>query len=388
MSERRWGLLRFVLLASLLAACSGSTTASRADAPPADAPALEVAAPVDLGVDAGEAPLDVGFDLGAKDIAPVEDIAPAEDIAPVDDLPGVDDVADVPPAPRDPPALRPYSHGRCPRLVGAPTSEASVNRGFRSGSQTRTFRLIVPRSYDGTSAWPVLFAWHWLNASSGSFVRQGELETAAEQMHFIAVAPDGQERPNGDRAFLFDWPFAETWGVPDELTFFDDLLTCVSGQYRVDPRRVHGVGVSAGGLWLTYLSTTDRANYFASIEVLSGGLGDVLGVWRMEYAPQPNKFPALVLWGGPSDFLGVNFDAASRRYRDALIRDNHFVQQCVHGAGHMMPPIDPPADGGTRFRPLWQFLLDHPYGMPARTSPYQSAGLPPGTPSWCHVATR
>jgi hypothetical protein len=122
--------------------------------------------------------------------------------------------------------------------------------------------------------------------------------------------------------------------------------------------------------------------------VLSGGLGDVLGVWRMEFAPQTNRFPALVLWGGPSDFLGVNFDEASRRYRDALIRDNQFVEQCVHNSGHMMPPIDPPPGGGTRFRPLWHFLLDHPYGMAPRTSPYQRTGLPAGSPSWCHVATR
>lgn len=399
MFDRRWGSLHFVVIAGALAACTGSSTTTDSGPPPEDAAPADVAtkndvqaAPDDLGVDAGF----VEDVAPAVDVAPVEDVAPAEDVpAPPDDAPALDDAPaadapaiDIPPSPRDPPPLRAYSHGTCPRLVGAPTSDASINRNFRSGGQTRTFRLVVPRNYDGTSEWPVLFAWHWLNASSGSFVRQGELETATEQMRFIAVVPDEQVRSNGDSLFLFDWPFAETWGVADELTFFDDMLACVSQQFRVDRRRVHGVGVSAGGLWLTYLTTTDRANYFASVEVMSGGLGDVLGVWRMEYVPQPNKFPAMVLWGGPSDFLGVNFDEASRRYRDALIRDNHFVEQCVHSSGHAMPPVDPPADGGTRFRPLWQFLLDHPYGLPPRTSPYQDAGIPSGSPSWCHVATR
>lgn len=394
MSDRRWRVLGSVVLASALAACNDSAGTADAGATPTDAPATDAGSPKDA------APaVDLGFaedaPAAADDVPTIDDTPAPIDAPAADDVPALDDVPaaidvppDLPPSPRDPPALRPYSHGTCPRLVGAPTSDASINRNFRSGGQNRTFRLIVPRNYDGSAEWPILFAWHWLNASSGSFVRQGELETATEQMRFIAIAPDGQERANGDRAFLFDWPFAETWGEADELTFFDDMLTCVSQQFRVDRRRVHGVGVSAGGLWLTHLSTTDRANYFASIEVMSGGLGDVLGAWRMEYTPQPNKFPALVLWGGPSDFLGVNFDQASRRYRDALIADRHFVEQCVHNSGHAMPPVDPPADGGTRFRPLWQFLLDHPYGLPPRTSPYQTAGLPAGSPSWCYVATR
>jgi len=386
-------MLHLAVFAGLLAACNGSSSATDAGHTAEDGAQVDVVTASDVP----SATDDLGVDAGApKDAPPPEDIALATDVPSTSDLGAADDApaltdapaVDIPPSPRDPPPLRPYSHGACPRLVGAPTSEASINRGFRSGGQTRSFRLIVPRNYDGSSDWPVLFAWHWLNASSGSFVRQGELETATEQMRFIAIAPDEQQRDNGDSLFLFDWPFAETWGVADELTFFDDMLTCVSEQFRVDRRRVHGVGVSAGGLWLTYLSTTDRANYLASVEVMSGGLGDVLGVWRMEYAPQPNKFPAMVLWGGSTDFLGVNFDEASRRYRDALIRDNHFVEQCVHSSGHAMPPVEAPADGGTRFRPLWQFLLDHPYGLPPRTSPYQDAGIPPGSPSWCHVATR
>ncbi|MFO0629941.1 MAG: hypothetical protein U0325_30520 [Polyangiales bacterium] len=202
--------------------------------------------------------------------------------------------------------------------------------GFARAAR-RLFRLLVPRSYDGTQDYPLVFAWHWLNASSGSFVRQGELETAVEQMRFIAVLPDSQS------SYVFDWPFAEFWGIPAELQFFDDLYACVTERFRIDRRRVHGIGVSAGGLWLTYLSTTDRANYFGSVEVLSGGVGEVPFAWRMMRAPQANKFPAMVLWGGPTDFLGVNFDQASQRLRDELVRDQHFVVQCAHHGATRCP---------------------------------------------------
>ena len=415
-------LIACVTVAMLSVACGQTTHGSGADATAAEvsvADRADVPSPDDAAVpldaveaDAVEADvveadvveadaveLDAGADLpdvGAPMAVADGDLIVADVRFPVFDG-GVDAVMDTPPptadvptdaapdarAPglRELPPLPRYSQGTCPMLRGGPTSDTSVVTGFRTGGVTRSFRLLVPRSYDGSQDYPLVFAWHWLNASSGSFVRQGELETAVEQMRFIAVLPDSQS------SYVFDWPFAEFWGIPAELQFFDDLYACVNQRFRIDRRRVHGIGVSAGGLWLTYLSTTDRANYFGSIEVLSGGLGEVPFAWRMAYTPQVNKFPAMVLWGGPTDFLGVNFDQASRRLRDELVRDQHFVVQCVHSMGHALPPISAPPGGGTRFRALWQFFLDHPFGSEPGTSPYFTTGLPADMPSWCAIAS-
>jgi len=382
-------------LLGLLLGCGGTTTVSPPEAGTPDVgvvaeqPPTPVDVPVDVLVDhpPGAEDTPAPTDLGADDVLLDAAVPDAEtrdtgspDTGPAD-VPAVAPDRPRPTGRQNPPPLRPYSRGQCPSLRVGPNAAAGLNMGFRTGSQTRQFRVIVPRNYDGTEAWPVLFAWHWLNASSASFVRTGELETAAEEMRFIAVLPDGLSD------YVFDWPFAETWGVPGELTFFDDMLACVSGQLRVDPRRVYGTGVSAGGLWLTYLSTSDRADYFAAINVMSGGLGEVPFAWRMEYRPQAHKFPAIVLWGGPSDWLGLSFADASTRYRDALLADQHFVVQCVHSSGHEVPPVPSPADGGTRFRPLWRFLLDHPYGLAPGASPYFAQGLPAGMPSWCTIAS-
>jgi hypothetical protein len=305
----------------------------------------------------------------------------------VADAPGRDVAADTPPARTEPPPYPTYSGGKCPTLVYGSTSDTAVNLHFASSGDDRQFRLLVPKSYDGTTPYPLMFAWHWLNASSGSFVSQGELESATEQMRFIAVLPDDLKGSDGKKTYQLDWPFAEAWGQEKELTFFDDLLACVDEQFKVDHHKVYGVGVSAGGLWVTYLSTTKHVQWLAAVESLSGGLGDEFGVWKMDYAPQPNKFPALVLWGGPSDWLGLSFEEASMRYRDALIADGHFVVTCTHDKGHAMPPIPEPTDGTTKFKPLWEFMLDHPYGLPAGTSPWQKTGLPPDMPPWCEIAT-
>ncbi len=376
-------LRRALALLALTTACSEGTPVDAVAPDAAAVVAEDAAATVEdasIAEDAATATEDATATAEDATTAP-EDATTPEDAtaAPVDG--GVVTSTTPPPFPR-------YSDGTCPVLVGGRTSSTSVVTGFTTQGVERTFRLLVPSTYDGTRPFPVMFAWHWLNASSRSFVREGELDTAIEELDFIAVLPDKKLRPDGNKQYVFDWPFAEPTGqgIEEELVFFDDLLACVSQQYNVDARRIYGVGVSAGALWLTHLSTTERVHHFAAIESLSGGLGEVGGAWRMDYAPQPNKFPAMVLWGGPTDRLILDFDRASRRYRDALIADGHFVLECIHTAGHAMPPITAPT-GQTRFYAMWRFLLDHPYGLLPGESPYQTSGLPADMPSWCTIAT-
>ncbi len=212
---------------------------------------------------------------------------------------------------RSPPSVPTYSHGACPMLVSGMTAARANNTNFHTGSQRRDFLVIVPPSHDGSARWPVVFAWHWLNASARAFLRDGDLALAAETMHFIAVLPDARRDASGRLVYERTWPFVDLdGGGPGELEFFDDMLACVNAQFRVDHRRIYGVGASAGALWLTCLSTTPHVRHLAAIETISGGLAE-LGPWQMDYRPQLNKFPALILWGGPSDRLIVDFDRAS-----------------------------------------------------------------------------
>lgn len=347
-------------------------------------------------------PRDTGMNV-ANDVPQVHVDVPTP---PENDVPSMmaQDVPTPPPGDaavgprRDPPPFPRYSGGACPMLVGGPTEAASRNDNFRSGAQTRSFHVIVPPSYAmSNEPWPVMFGFHWINASAHSLITEGDFITAAEQKHMIIVVPEAL-RTGGTLTYRATWPFAylEDAGAPAEMQFMSDMLACVSGQYRVDPRRVYIMGVSAGALWTTYVASQPIIDHFAAIMPLSGGLGSIPGTpWNMRFTPRANKFPALVLWGGVTDNLGIplgginlglDFNAASMRLRDALIADNHFVVACTHNAGHAVPPL-PVVPGVSRFNPLWQFFLDHPYGLPARTSPYQATGLPMDMPAWCSIAT-
>lgn len=333
----------------------------------------------DSGADAGSTDASVEPDAGGTPDAGTPDAGGAPDAGRPPDA-GTPDAGL-----RQPPPLPTYA-GTCPTLVAGPTQAMGRNVNFTSAGDRRDFVVLIPPNYTPSKKYPVVWGYHWLNASAGSVIRDAELESAVAQYEFIAVVPENLMN-GSQKAYSFDWPFVETMSAPKELQFFDDVLACLNQQFSIDPARIHVFGASAGGLWTTYLSTTDKVDRVASILSISGGLGEVsLGItWQITWAPKPNKFPALVVWGGATDWLAVNFDQASRRFRDALRADQHTVVTCMHNEGHKIPPFPAPTDGGTRFAAFWDFFHDHPYGLPPDTTPYET-GLPSTFPSYCQLA--
>lgn len=270
----------------------------------------------------------------------------------------------------EPAAPKPYSGGACPTLV------AGFNDIQSSGSG-RSFRLAIPSNLQPDERLPVVFLWHWLGGSADDFYNQGEVQAAVDTQRFVAVIPVSK----GD--LLFQWPFETTEPqsrVEEEMTFFDDMLSCVSEQLNVIPSCVSSVGVSAGALFTDQLAGA-RADYLASFISLSGGVGGVIRPW----GHPEHRLPGLVLWGGPTDTcVVINFETASHELEAGLGEDGSFFLECVHTCGHTEPPFEAP-DGLSKYAGLWQFAFDHPFWLGAGESPYASGDFPPGMPDWCGV---
>lgn len=267
--------------------------------------------------------------------------------------------------------------GVCPALATSPATTSITS----SGAQ-RSFIVVRPTTIAPGETLPVVFLWHWLGGSADAMASTLDVQTAANARRFIGVVPTAK----GDA--LFRWPFeaSQTQGrVDEEARFFDDMLACVAAALPVNKECVSSVGVSAGALWTSQLATL-RSERLASMVSLSGGTGGIVRSWSMT----PHRLPSLVLWGGsgdmyPSQLPIMNFENASHDLESALQGDGHFLVECTHNCGHAVPPFDapPPGSSALLFDPIWRFVLDHPYWLPASKSPYAGKSLPAAYPAWC-----
>lgn len=255
-----------------------------------------------------------------------------------------------------------YLHGTAELVEPAeecPEMDGKID--MTSGGLARSAKVILPP--DGGEGKPVLFAWYPLGGSVSWMVNALDLEEYAELHDTIVVVPEASGKQT------FEWYFlSEPTDNPD-LTFYDELRTCLYREHAVDLGRVSSMGFSAGALWTSYLSLY-RGDTLATILTFSGGTDPIF-----EYSTPASEFPALLIYGGTSDVYGgmVHFDEATESFANELYADEHFVSWCNHDLGHTIP------SEGRDMMDAW--LPAHTYGEP---SPFADGDLS-AFPDWCEV---
>lgn len=280
--------------------------------------------------------------------------------APVDDVasPGDDDAADVPDTSylKGTAALAAPSGGACPSMKETGAVEL-VSNGV-----DRKVRVVVPST--GGEGAPVVFVWHPLGATAAQIAIWLDVATWAEATGTVVVVPFAKE------GNLFEWDF---WNdLDDDLVLYDDLRACLWSELAVDLGRVGSTGMSAGGLWTSFLGI-HRGDTLATILPMSGGTGDL-----MDYDTPGGDWPAMLVYGGANDTWGgsgveVSFADTTLTFAGQLHADGRRVVLCDHGGGHTLPAeaMDMTA--------TW--LLEHSYGAP---SPFADGDLS-AFPEWCAV---
>jgi len=249
------------------------------------------------------------------------------------------------------------SDGDCPKL------DSPGTRTFSSGGDTREVIVRFPK--DKPAKMPVMFFWHGLGDSAANVDSYLDMKGFAEAYGAVVVIPQSTD-PS-----MFTWNY--TSGSAD-VTFYDDMRTCLHEALDVDLNRFSTTGFSFGGLFTTYLAMV-RADTLSAAAPLSGGVDPGIG---LSYQTPAEPLPVLVMWGGSSDTYGagmtaVDFEETSLDFADALQADGSTVALCDHGGGHTLPFDLEDA--------LAPWLLDHRYGEP---SPF-TGGLD-GFPSYCSLA--
>ncbi len=250
-------------------------------------------------------------------------------------------------------AVNPYGEAES---LGCPAFEEGKNT-LAVGDLERTVHLRLPAEPEGA---PVVFAWHWLNGTPSQTLSWMGLEDMTDD-GAIVVAPTSTGIPS------VEWDVVTTPEKSIDIALFDTLLSCLWEQYAVDTERVHATGMSAGGLFTSFLSM-HRADVLASTVPFSGG---VSGAY---YSAPSWAMPMMLVWGGPTDtYGGYDFHEATLAMSQSLRDDGHFVVECMHTDGH-----NPPDEAKDM---AWAFFDAHPASADA---PWAS-GLPDSLPAWCEV---
>lgn len=251
-----------------------------------------------------------------------------------------------------------------PTPTGACPTFASGDLAFSpEGVSPRSVRIWISEAAE-TLDGPLVFYWHGTGSSpfeAGYGLRDLVIEEITSMGGVVAA-------PASD-AMSGQWPWYLVSGMrDDDLRIADEVLACARETVGIDERRIHSIGMSAGGLQTTAMSFL-RSNYIASVATYSGGF---LGQAPPKAEPE-NKFAAMIFHGGQGDVVVISFQDASEQYRDALRDAGHFAFICNHGAGHTIPQAQ---------SSVLRFFLDHPWGT--EPSPYVD-GLPEGFPSYCSL---
>src|SRR5262245_48710685 len=187
------------------------------------------------------------------------------------------------------------------------------------GKESRTFRLVVPKSVDLTKPAPLVIAFHGLLIDSKDVMpKYTKLDDLADDKKFILVYPEAQ---------------GKAWGIAPEkvkadLAFFDALLAELQNRHRIDADRIYVLGMSNGG-YFAHLVGKERSKTVAAVCSHSGPLG----LQTLAGINADRKFPVMIVHGDKDKLLPVEW---ARENRDKYTKEKHEVKYVeVAGLGHV-----------------------------------------------------
>jgi polyhydroxybutyrate depolymerase len=147
------------------------------------------------------------------------------------------------------------------------------------GGVERHYLLLVPASYDGTKAVPLVFVFHGKNNDGAMMYKGNTFVTQAEARGIIAVFPDGLDHQwNGGRVR----PTSRDEVRSDDIAFVSAMIDELSAHYRIDPKRIDAIGSSNGAIFCDTLAAR-LPERIAAIAPVNGALGEAI---KAKYPPQ------------------------------------------------------------------------------------------------------
>ena len=213
---------------------------------------------------------------------------------------------------------------------------------------------------------PLLFYWHGTGTSSGEASQgfsQAGINDVVSQGGIVASFIDTTKQGAVSGGTI--------WYAGD-LEIADQIVACAIEKQKIDVRRIHSSGYSAGGLQ-TGAMMSARSNYLASALIYSGGVIPGAGA-----NPNPSNVPPMMCAHGGvgKDTLGLDFAKGCQDLATTTVKKGSFAVDCDDGGAHI--------DILGRFAPAafgYKFLMAHPFGT--KPSPWMT--MLPSPPATCKI---
>jgi len=124
------------------------------------------------------------------------------------------------------------------------TAQQFLDETMSYEGKVREYRTYIPASYDGVTAFPLLFNFHGGAGDIASQVAIADMRAIADTANFILVYP--QALPDLNDGGSTNWLQKEPTTV-DDVFFIDALIDEIDSNFLIDKKRIYACGYSLGG---------------------------------------------------------------------------------------------------------------------------------------------
>lgn len=143
-----------------------------------------------------------------------------------------------------------------------------INKKINQEGLERDYILYVPESYDGTTEVPLVFNFHGYTSSAREQMNYGDFRSIADTANFIIVHPQGTLLDGNTHFNVGGWTLDSKI---DDVDFTSILITIISGEYRIDQKRIYSTGMSNGG-YMSFKLACELNHRIAAVASVTGSM--------------------------------------------------------------------------------------------------------------------
>lgn len=190
-----------------------------------------------------------------------------------------------------------------------PLSPGNYVRHVSVKGDERTYRIHVPRGYNGLTPLPIIFAFHGTSASASVLERETAFDQLADSLAFFVVYPEGFHR-GWNVGDCCRYSFVKH---KDEQAFTLKILDELTSGLQLDTTRVYVTGYSDGGT-LSFLLACGASSRITAVASVAGTLLDPLPACNLS-----RPVPVMIIHGTGDH----NIPYEGKQGGPGYIRGNH-----------------------------------------------------------------